>query len=222
MAGNNSLWSRRMRLVTLCPRFFLCTVSAIQIYFNPPRFLLSSNHGNYWLMLTSTDTLVVPYKSPFNTLIWQYGWLDSGGEAFAGLQLNGSISVASDVIGLNLTVTQEKDAIFAINAGLVTQVEAANGYLWIVNRWLDPLYQAFGPIDRFGTPEWPWYLAMDKTRFLKGMLECFSSPPYRFVLHAVTLWKQMLWLLFMETYTGLSKSNRSRIDRILISLLWLA
>lgn len=87
--------------------------------------------------------------------MWQYGWLDSGGEIFASLQFNGSVSVASDVTGLNLTVTQERDAIFIMNAGLVTQVEAANGYLWIVDRWLDPLYQAFGLINRFGIPEWP-------------------------------------------------------------------
>ena len=106
-------------------------------------------------MLHSADTLVSPYKSPFNTLMWQYGWLDDGGEMFAGLKFSSPLSVASDVTGLNLTVSQDKDAVFVMNAGLVTQVEAANGYLWIVDRWLDPLYHAFGPVDRFGTPEWP-------------------------------------------------------------------
>ncbi|RAK80205.1 fasciclin domain-containing protein [Aspergillus fijiensis CBS 313.89] len=103
-------------------------------------------------------TLVSPYKSPFDTLLWQYGWVDSGGEQFDSRTLVGksSLSVASDVTGLNITVTREEEdaAVFVMNAGLVTQVEAANGFLWIVDRWLDPLYQAFGPVDRFGEPEW--------------------------------------------------------------------
>ncbi|PYI18954.1 FAS1 domain-containing protein [Aspergillus violaceofuscus CBS 115571] len=102
-------------------------------------------------------TLVSPYKSPFDTLLWQYGWVDSGGERFDSRALHGnsSLSVASDVTGLNITVTREDGAaVFVMNAGLVTQVEAANGFLWIVDRWLDPLYQAFGPVDRFGAPEW--------------------------------------------------------------------
>lgn len=84
-------------------------------------------------MLHSADTLVSPYKSPFNTVMWQYGWLDDGGEMFAGLKFSSPLSVTSDVTGLNLTVSQEKDAVFVMNAGLVTQVEAANGYLWIVS-----------------------------------------------------------------------------------------
>lgn len=108
-----------------------------------------------WLTSSRTDTLVAPYKSPFNTLMWQYGWLDSDGDTFAGLNFSSPVTVVSDITGLNITVTQEESAIFIMNAGLVTQVKASNGYLWIVDRWLDPLYQAFGPIDRFGTPEWP-------------------------------------------------------------------
>lgn len=67
-----------------------------------------------------TDTLVAPYKSPFNTLMWQYGWLDSDGETFADLNFTRPVTVASDVTGLNITVTQEKSAIFIMNAGLVT------------------------------------------------------------------------------------------------------
>ncbi|GAT28113.1 hypothetical protein RIB2604_02501880 [Aspergillus luchuensis] len=110
---------------------------------------------SYWLTSTRTDTLVAPYKSPFNTLMWQYGWLDSDGDTFAGLNFSSPVTVASDITGLNITVTQEENAIFIMNAGLVSQVKATNGYLWVVDRWLDPLYQAFGPIDRFGTPEWP-------------------------------------------------------------------
>lgn len=84
----------------------------------------------------------------------QYGWIESGGEVFAGLDFTSPVSVASDVTGLNLTAMQEGVAIFMMNAGLVTQVRASNGYLWIVDRWLDPLYQAFGPIDRVGMLEW--------------------------------------------------------------------
>ncbi|OJI83238.1 hypothetical protein ASPTUDRAFT_932207, partial [Aspergillus tubingensis CBS 134.48] len=74
-------------------------------------------------------TLVAPYKSPFNTLMWQYGWLDSDGDTFAGLNFSSPITVASDITGLNITVTQEEDAVFIMNAGLVTQVKASNGYV---------------------------------------------------------------------------------------------
>ncbi|PYH48564.1 fasciclin domain-containing protein [Aspergillus saccharolyticus JOP 1030-1] len=106
-------------------------------------------------LLPVYHTLVAPYKSPFNTLMWQSGWIDSNGERLNSKTLNGSMTVASDVTGLNLTITKDKHAVFVLNAGLVTQVETANGYLWIVDRWLDPLYGAFGSVDRFGLPEWP-------------------------------------------------------------------
>ncbi|GKZ64891.1 hypothetical protein AnigIFM50267_007045 [Aspergillus niger] len=122
------------------------------------QFFVAPQNEAYDLMPTILPifhTLVAPYKSPFNTLMWQYGWLDGDGETFADLNFTRPVTVASDVTGLNITVTQEKNAIFIMNAGLVTQVKAANGYLWIVDRWLDPLYQAFGPINRFGEPEWP-------------------------------------------------------------------
>ncbi|KAJ9338198.1 hypothetical protein DTO027B5_350 [Paecilomyces variotii] len=133
------------------------TLRRLAKQYGSKQFFVVPQNQAYDLMPTILPvyhTLVAPYKSPFNTLMWQYGWIDSGGEIFASLQFNSSVSVASDVTGLNLTVTQERDAIFIMNAGLVTQVEAANGYLWIVDRWLDPLYQAFGPINRFGIPEW--------------------------------------------------------------------
>ncbi|GAQ44599.1 hypothetical protein AtubIFM57143_005123 [Aspergillus tubingensis] len=122
------------------------------------QFFVAPQNEAYDLMPTILPifhTLVAPYKSPFNTLMWQYGWLDSDGDTFAGLNFSSPVTVVSDITGLNITVTQEESAIFIMNAGLVTQVKASNGYLWIVDRWLDPLYQAFGPIDRFGTPEWP-------------------------------------------------------------------
>ncbi|KAL4937423.1 hypothetical protein BDV06DRAFT_232592 [Aspergillus oleicola] len=122
------------------------------------QFFVAPQNEAYDLMPTILPvfhTLVSPYKSPFNTLLWQSGWVDTDGERFASLKFSDAMSVANDVTGLNLTVTQEDDAVFIMNAGLVTQVEAANGYLWIVDRWLDPLYQAFGPVDRFGMPEWP-------------------------------------------------------------------
>ncbi|XRM42670.1 hypothetical protein ABZX51_005879 [Aspergillus tubingensis] len=122
------------------------------------QFFVAPQNEAYDLMPTILPifhTLVAPYKSPFNTLMWQYGWLDRNGDTFAGLNFSSPITVASDITGLNITVTQTESAIFIMNAGLVTQVKASNGYLWIVDRWLDPLYQAFGPIDRFGTPEWP-------------------------------------------------------------------
>ncbi|KAL4738857.1 Fasciclin-domain-containing protein [Aspergillus similis] len=122
------------------------------------QFFVAPQNQAYDLMPTILPvfhTLVAPYKGPFNTLLWQAGWVDSDAERFASLNFSDAVSVASDVTGLNLTVTQENDAIFIMNAGLVTQVETANGYLWIVDRWLDPLYQAFGLVDRFGMPEWP-------------------------------------------------------------------
>ncbi|KAL3436393.1 FAS1 domain-containing protein [Aspergillus tetrazonus] len=122
------------------------------------QFFIAPQNEAYDLMPTILPvfhTLVAPYKSPFNTLLWQSGWVESDAELFASLNFSDTITIASDVTGLNLTVTQENDAVFIMNAGLVTQVETANGYLWIVDRWLDPLYQAFGPVDRFGIPEWP-------------------------------------------------------------------
>ncbi|KAL4736693.1 hypothetical protein BDV11DRAFT_207431 [Aspergillus similis] len=71
------------------------------------------------------------------------GWVDSNGKRFAGLKSSNAMSVASDVTGLNLTVTRKDDAVFIMNAGL------------IVDCWLDPLYQAFGLVNRFGMLEWP-------------------------------------------------------------------
>ncbi|KAL4947981.1 Fasciclin-domain-containing protein [Aspergillus filifer] len=122
------------------------------------QFFVAPQNEAYELMPTILPvfhTLVSPYKGPLNTLLWQSGWVDSDGERFGSLDFSDTMSVASDVTGLNLTVTSDNDAVFINNAGVVTQVETSNGYLWIVDRWLDPLYQAFGPVDRFGMPEWP-------------------------------------------------------------------
>ncbi|KAL3473358.1 FAS1 domain-containing protein [Aspergillus californicus] len=133
------------------------TVRRLSKQSDSKQFFVAPQNEAYDLMPTILPvfhTLVAPYKSAFNTLMWQYGWVDSDGERLASLNFSNSVSVASDVTGLNLTVTQENGAIFIMNAGLVTQVETANGYLWIVDRWLDPLYQAFGPIERFGMSEW--------------------------------------------------------------------
>lgn len=52
-----------------------------------------------------------------------------------------------DVTGLNLTRRQNGDAVFLLNAGLETQAEASNGYLWIMHRYSDPLYEALDQID---------------------------------------------------------------------------
>ncbi|KAL4745048.1 hypothetical protein BDW72DRAFT_211803 [Aspergillus terricola var. indicus] len=104
------------------------------------QFFVAPQNEAYGLMPTILPvfhTLVAPYKGPFNTLLWQSGWVDSDAERFASLNFSDAVSVASDVTGLNLAV------------------ETINGYLWIVDRWLDPLYQAFSPVDRFGMPEWP-------------------------------------------------------------------
>ncbi|KAL4967607.1 fasciclin domain-containing protein [Aspergillus stella-maris] len=122
------------------------------------QFFVAPQNEAYDLMPTILPvfhTLVSPYKGPLNTLLWQSGWVDSDGERFASLNFSDTMSIPSDVTGLNLTVTQENDAVLINNAGLVAQVETVNGYLWIVDRWLDPLYQSFGPVDRFGMPEWP-------------------------------------------------------------------
>ncbi|PWY83828.1 FAS1 domain-containing protein [Aspergillus sclerotioniger CBS 115572] len=133
------------------------TLRRLSTQSNEKQFFVAPHNEAYDLMPTILPvfhTLVAPYKSPFNTLMWQYGWLDSNGEKLSGLSFDSPLTVTSDITGLNLTVTQSNGAIFIMNAGLVTQVETSNGYLWIVDRWLDPLYEAFGPVDRFGMLEW--------------------------------------------------------------------
>lgn len=91
-----------------------------------------------------------PSNQPLSSLLFSFGLIDTGGRRLADLQL--PVSAPNVVTGINVTASQQGGgaAVFLNNAGVQEEVCASNGCVWLVDRILDPLYLAFGPVNRAG------------------------------------------------------------------------
>lgn len=104
----------------------------------------------------TAEASVAPSNQALSVLLFSFGLLDStslmdGAEKLADLDLavRGEVQLASAFTGINITASQaEGGAVRLNNAVVEAEVCGSNGCLWLVDRVLDPLYLAFGPVDR--------------------------------------------------------------------------
>lgn len=95
------------------------------------------------------ESAVSPSNQPLSLQLFTFGLLDTNAR-FADLNLSaGAVHVANVFTGINLTANQLMGgAAFLNNAAIQDQVCGSNGCVWIIDRILDPLYLAFGPLGR--------------------------------------------------------------------------
>lgn len=110
---------------------------------------IPSNDAFAGLPNDTIESSIAPSNQPLSLQLYSFGLLDTD-VRFADLDFSGGpISVASTFTGINVTVSQVTGgATFINNAGIQEQVCGSNGCVWVVDRVLDPLYLAFGPLDR--------------------------------------------------------------------------
>ncbi|KAI7773961.1 hypothetical protein LA080_009507 [Diaporthe eres] len=115
----------------------------------PQIFAVPSNDAFVGLPDNTVDASVAPSNQPLSLQLYSFGLLDTDAR-FADLDFSGGpISVASTVTGINVTASQVSGgATFLNNAGIQEQVCGSNGCVWLLDRILDPLYLAFGPLNR--------------------------------------------------------------------------
>lgn len=117
----------------------------------PQIFAVPSNDAFVGLPDNTADASVAPSNQPLSLQLYSFGLLNTDAR-FADLDFSGgAINVASTFTGINLTASQVAGgATFLNNAGIQEQVCGSNGCVWLLDRVLDPLYLAFGPLDRDG------------------------------------------------------------------------
>lgn len=97
----------------------------------------------------TVESSIAPSNQPLSLQLFSFGLLNTD-TRLADLNLSGgSIQVASVFTGINATISMTSEgAVFLNNAAIQAQVCGLNGCVWIVDRILDPLYLAFGPLNR--------------------------------------------------------------------------
>ncbi|KAG8166352.1 hypothetical protein KVR01_002041 [Diaporthe batatas] len=115
----------------------------------PQIFAVPSNDAFVGLPDNTVDSSIAPSNQPLSLQLYSFGLLGTDAR-FADLDFSsGPINVPSSVTGINVTATQaDGGATFLNNAAIQEQVCGSNGCVWIVDRVLDPLYLAFGPLNR--------------------------------------------------------------------------
>lgn len=99
----------------------------------------------------TVESSFAPSNQPLSLQLFSFGML-SANTRLSSLDLSvGPIQIASVFTGINITMSLTSEgAICLNNAAIQAEVCGLNGCVWIVNRILDPLYLAFGPLNRSG------------------------------------------------------------------------
>lgn len=115
----------------------------------PQIFVAPSNDAFAAAPAGTVETSKAPSNQPLSLQLFSFGLLNTDAK-FADLNFAaGPIQVASVFTGINVTASQEPGAATLLNnAAIQEQVCGSNGCVWIVDRILDPLYLAFGPVNR--------------------------------------------------------------------------
>jgi uncharacterized surface protein with fasciclin (FAS1) repeats len=115
----------------------------------PQIFAVPSNDAFAGLPANIVDLSIAPSNQPLSLQLYSFGLLDTD-VRFADLDFSsGPISVPSTFTGINITASQMAGgATFLNNAAIQEQVCGSNGCVWLIDRVIDPLYLAFGPLDR--------------------------------------------------------------------------
>lgn len=115
----------------------------------PQIFAAPSNDAFTAAPAGTVESSMAPSNQPLSLQLFSFGLLNAD-TRLADFDLSaGPVQVASAFTGINVTMSTTSDgAIFLNNAAIQAQVCGFNGCVWIVDRILDPLYLAFGPLDR--------------------------------------------------------------------------
>ncbi|KAJ4390687.1 hypothetical protein N0V93_004285 [Gnomoniopsis smithogilvyi] len=101
----------------------------------------------------TVESSIAPSNQPLSLQLFTFGLLDTDTK-YEDLEFSaGPIQVASAFTGINVTARQTPGAAtFLNNAAVQAQVcGQEGGCVWILDRILDPLYLAFGPLNRAGS-----------------------------------------------------------------------
>lgn len=99
----------------------------------------------------SIASAVAPTNQPLAFQLFAFGLFNINSPLAALDFCAGPVSAANVFTGINATVTQaDGGAVLLNNAAIQGEVCGSNGCVWVIDRALDPLYLAFGPLDRTG------------------------------------------------------------------------
>lgn len=115
----------------------------------PQIFAAPSNDAFSVLPASSIASAMAPSNQALSFQLFAFGLL-SNNAPLAALDFSaGPVSVANAFTEIGLTVTQsDGGTVFLNNAAIQEELCASNGCVWIIDRILDPLYLAFGPLNR--------------------------------------------------------------------------
>lgn len=149
LLGDERLTTIRDILQALSPDFVSTRLALTEAGGTPQILAVPSNDAFVGLPDNTVDASVAPSNQPLSLQLYSFGLLDTDAR-FGDLDFSGGpISVASTFTGINVTASQVAGgATFLNNAGIQEQVCGSNGCVWLLDRILDPLYLAFGPLNR--------------------------------------------------------------------------
>lgn len=136
-------------LQALSPDFINIRLALTETDNTPQIFAVPSNDAFIGLPDNTVDASIAPSNQPLSLQLYSFGLLDTDAR-FADLDFSsGPVTVTSTLTGINVTTSQVAGgATFLNNAAIQEQVCGSNGCVWLVDRLLDPLYLAFGPLNR--------------------------------------------------------------------------
>lgn len=149
LLGDERLSTARDILQALSPDFINIRLALAEAGGTPQIFAVPSNDAFVGLPDNTVDGSIAPSNQPLSLQLYTFGLLDTAAR-FADLDFSsGPINVPSTFTGINVTASQVAGgATFLNNAAIQEQACGSNGCVWILDRVLDPLYLAFGPLNR--------------------------------------------------------------------------
>lgn len=116
---------------------------------SPQIFAAPSNDAFTAAPAGTVESSMAPSNQPLSLQLFSFGLLNTDA-SLADIDISaGPVEVASVFTGINVTMRMTPEgAILLNNAAIQAEVCGSNGCVWIVDRILDPLYLAFGPLNR--------------------------------------------------------------------------
>lgn len=149
MRNDERLSNIRDVLQALNPDFITNRLGLMRADGLPQIFAAPSDIAFSVLPGESTALAVAPSNQALSFQLFAFGLLSLNAPLAALDFSGGPVSVANAFTEIGATVTRsDGGAVFLNNAAIQEEVCSSNGCVWIIDRVLDPLYLAFGPLDR--------------------------------------------------------------------------
>lgn len=151
LINNEHLTNIRDILLALQPDFVQGRLRLSMTGGTPQIFAAPSNDAFTAAPAGTVESSMAPSNQPLSLQLFSFGLLNAD-TRLADLDPSaGPVQLASAFTDINATVGMTPEgAIFLNNAAIQAEVCGLNGCVWIVDRILDPLYLAFGPLNRSG------------------------------------------------------------------------